>query len=115
MTMPPDQIQKVTKQVTTAFLLEMGYPRTFPQAVMYAPVMSGGIGFRHLGIKQGVQKIMQLIKQIRANTTTGTMLLVLIKHYQLNAGLGQPVLEDTWPIVWSEASWTNHLQAFLQN
>jgi len=43
------------------------------------------------------------------------MLIVLIKHYQLNAGLGQPVLEDTWPIVWSEASWTNHLWAFLHD
>jgi len=114
-TMPPDQIQKVTKQVTTAFLLKMGYPRTFPQAVMYAPVTSGGIGFRHLGIKQGVQKVTQIIKQICANITTGTMLLVLIEQYQLNAGLGQPVLEDTRPIVWSEASWTNHLWAFLHD
>jgi len=43
--MPLAQIQKAQKKVMTAFLLKMGYPRTFPRAVVFAPVMTGGSGF----------------------------------------------------------------------
>jgi len=86
-TMPVAHIQKSQKQVTTAFLLKMGYPQTFPRAVVFAPHSNGGIGFRHLGTEQGAQKAIQLLKHVRANTPMGKIITILIGQAQISYGI----------------------------
>jgi len=93
----------------------MGYPCTFPQAVVYIPRAKGGLGFCHLSAEQGMQKVLQVLKHICANTTTGTIYTVLINHYQLTAGIADPVLENPILIPWSSAYWVDTLWAYLKH
>jgi len=74
-------------QVMTQFLNKMGYPAHLPQVVIYAPIEVGGLGFHHLGYKQGVQHVLQLVKHLRSNTLNGQLYRALINAYQI------------WPIV----------------
>jgi len=91
----------------------MGYPRTFPcAAAYYAPKTHGGIGLCHLGAKQGTQKILQILKHLRAKTTIGTVYQVLIDQYQLNSGFSEPILKTTTAITWSQAYWIDTLRAY---
>jgi len=95
------------------FLMKLGYPQTFPRSVVYASTSRGGLGFWHLGHKQGVQKCIQLVKQIRANTSMGQISKIIVEHYQLMAGILQPVLEDTRSLSWSNSQWLNTVRQFL--
>jgi len=112
-TMPPTKLYQLQSPATSVFLTKMGYPRTFPCAVTYAASDRGGIGFHHLGHEQGLQKCIQILKHIRANTTIGQAYAITLNHYQLMSGLSQPILEDTRPLHWSTARWVDQLRAFL--
>jgi len=95
------------------FLSKMGYPQTFPWAVVYAPRTCGSLGFCHLSAEQGIQKALQVLKHLRADTTTGKVYHTLINHYQLNASFSTPVLKDTTAIPWSTAYWVDTLCEYL--
>jgi len=109
----PDLLHRHQAKATTAFLAKMGYRRTMPRAVVYAPKALGGLGFRHLGFKQGVQQTLQMLKHLRAQTTNGALFNLAINTYQLHAGFSNPILEDTCPCPWITAGWMSALQQFL--
>jgi len=52
--MPTECIYKAQQPTTSIFLTKIGYPHSFPQAVVYASPDRGGIGFLHLSHKQGM-------------------------------------------------------------
>jgi len=68
-----------------------------------------------LSMEQGAQKVLQVLKHIWANTTTGTIYTILINHYQLNAWIADPILENPIPIPWSSAYWIDTLWDYLQH
>jgi len=112
-TMPTTTLYRLQSPATSVFLTKLGYPRTFPRAVTYAASERGGLGFRHLGHEQGVQKCLQILKHLRAKTTISQVYEITLNHYQLTSGLSQPILEDTRPILWSTARWVNQLREYL--
>ncbi len=109
----PTKLYRIQSKATAAFLSRMGYPRTFPRAVVYATTQRGGLGFRHLGQEQGVQQTLQIIKHIRSQTPTSKLYHIMIQHYQLLSGFSHPVLEKTNAIPWSTAPWVDSLRSFL--
>jgi len=110
---PPDLLHRHQAKATTAFLAKMGYRRTMPRAVVYAPKALGGLGFRHLGFEQGVQQTLQLIKHLRANNTNGALFNLAINTYQLHSGFARPILEDTRHCPWNSTGWMSSLRQFL--
>jgi len=112
---PPEKLQKLQGATTSAFLSKMGYPRTFPREVVYASNIQGRLGYWHLGYEQGVQQCLQLVKHLRANTTTGQSYQILIQHYQLYSGFTKLILEKTNAIPWSTALWVDSICKFLHH
>jgi len=111
--MPPTKLLCLQSPATATFLSKMGYPRTFPHMATYTAEDRSGLRFRHLGHEQGIQKCLQIIKHIRANTTIGQVYETMLAHYQLTSRLAHPALEDTRPIPWSAAKWIDQLREFL--
>ncbi len=111
--MQPDLIYKSQQSATLWFLLRMGYPRTLPRSVVYAPVTIGGLDFIHLGFEQGVQQTLQLLCHLRAQMANGQLYSILISSYQLYVGIGRPILEDNRPLPWSPSSWLSSIRSFL--
>jgi len=56
---------------------------------------------------------MQLLKQMKANTSMGQASQIILEHYQLMAGLSKPILEDTRSIPWSNSKWFDTARQFL--
>jgi len=100
---------------TSIFLEKMGYPWTFPHAAIYASGQSGGIGFCHLGHEQGVQKCLQVLKNLHTTTSTGLVYSLLLQHCQLMLGLSRLILQHTRPLLWSSAHWVDNLWSFLHS
>jgi len=114
-TMSLDKIYKTQLQVTAQFLNKMGYPVTFPRAVVYAPCDVGGLGFRHLGHEQGVQHVLQLLKHLRTSTLNGQLYSALIDAYQIRAGCARHILEYTETLPWCLNGWLTTTRQFLNN
>jgi len=100
-----NKLYDLQSAATTVFLTKLGYLWTFPRSMVYASASRGGLGFRHLRYEQGLQKCMQLIKQIRTATSMGVISQIIMEHYQLMAGISKPVLKDTCTLSWSNAKW----------
>jgi len=110
---PPQQLYTAQSSATTVFLTKLGYPRMFPRSMVYAAISRGGMGFWHLGYEQGVQKCLQLVKQMRAGTSMGKVSKIILEHYQLMAGLSTPVLENTQRLLWSNSTWIDTVRQYL--
>ena len=86
-----------------------------PKAVIYAPTSHGGIGFRHLHSEQGLQKVLQILKHLRTQTSLGTTIELAIKAHQIHSGVALPILEYTDPIPWMSDQWITNVQSFLHS
>ena len=84
-----------------------------PKAVVYAPASHGRLGFHHIHIKQGLQKVLQILKHIHMKTTLGDTITIAIKAHQIHAGVAFPILEYTKPIPWMTDWWLSNIHAFL--
>ncbi len=114
-TIPPDKLYQSQLRVTSQFLNKMGYPITFPRAVVYAPRDVGGLGFRHLGHEQGVQHVLQLLKQLRTTSLNGQLYRTVIDAYQIRAGCARPILEYTDTLAWCPKGWMTTTRQFMHS
>jgi len=113
--MPPDKIYKMQLRVTVQFLNKMGYPVTFPQAVVYAPGKVRGLRFQHLGHEQGIQHVIQLLKHLRTSMLNGQLYSALIDAYHILAVSMQHILEYTEPMPWCPNGWLTITCQFLNS
>jgi len=90
-------------------LSKLGYNQNMPKSVVYTPTSHGGLGPCHLHTEQGSQKILQMMKQIRAKTSLGTLIESTIQAYQMQEGLADSILIDTCPLGWIPNCWINSL------
>ena len=107
------QLDQIQKPAVTTFLNLMGFNRHMPRPVVFGPIKFGGLGLAHLGIEQGVQKILFIIRHIRSKTTMGNMITALVHNYQLTAGTSQPILQRTEPLPHCEGTWLDLARDFL--
>jgi len=107
--MDSKKIQSTQDQVTSLFLRNMGYSHKFPQSVVFAPVNIGGLGLRHIGYEQDIQKTLLLLKHGRAKTHHWPVFQILLDTYQLYSGIAEPILEDTRPLSWCPPGWVTSL------
>jgi len=55
------------------------------------------------------QQILMLLRHLRAATPLGQAIEILIRQYQLWAGIRRPILEDTQPCPWIPDRWISHI------
>jgi len=107
----PDRFLERIQQLSTSTILnKMGLRRNLPRSLVFAPREIGGIGLCNLIHEQSVQKVLILLRHLRADTALGKALEVLIRTYQLWSGLSRHILEDTQPCPWIPSHWLSHLR-----
>jgi len=93
----------------------MGYHRNLPRTMVFVPQMIGGVGMCDLHHEMEVQQILILLRHMRTSTPLGCTMEILIRQYQLWAGIQQPVLEDTQPCPWIPDKWISRIQRTLHD
>jgi len=73
-------LEKAQSLTMPLILSKLSYNQNMPKSVVYTPTSHGRLGLCHLHTEQGLQKILQTMKHIRARTSLGTLRLSLIKH-----------------------------------
>jgi len=107
---PDSFFKKVHTLSTSTILNKMGYHRNLPRCLVYAPRTVGGIGLCNLQTEMEVQQIMIVLRHMRAKTPLGQAIEILIRQYQLWAGVSQPILQDTTPYSWIPNRWLSRLR-----
>jgi len=102
-------LREDTPTVNLHYLEKMGYHRTLPWEMVFALRSVGGIGLCHLQHEMEVQQILILLRHMRARTPLGTTMKILMRQYQLWAGIQQPILTDTQPCPWVPDKWISRL------
>jgi len=106
----PTRSMKLNKLPLPGFSLEWDFPGLYQGAWS---MHSWGLGHCHLGFEQGMQQMLQLFPHLCANTSNWKLYSALIDTYQLYAGIGRPVLEDTQPLPWCPLGWLSSICQFL--
>jgi hypothetical protein len=87
-----------------------------PRAVVFAPKLYQGIGFRHLYDLQGCDGTRLLLQELnQEKSTTQKLLMILLETIQLEAGIGEPILENCRPLDYIEWGWIPHIRDFLHH
>jgi len=56
-----------------------------------------------------VQQLLILLRHMRAHTLLGRAMEILVRQFQLWAGVSTPVLQDTTPYPWVPDRWLSRL------
>jgi hypothetical protein len=109
-------METIQSKATLAFLTAQGYNRHMPREVVYAPLLYQGIGMRHLYDLQGSDSTRLLLQELNfENSMTQKMLLELLDVIQLEAGIGNPILEDCRSLEYIEWGWIPQIRDFLHH
>ena len=108
------QCKRIQSQVLQATLPKIGLNRNFPRAVVFGPCRYGGIQLPNLYVEQGMQHITWLLYLQRQPRTTTYLLDILIRHSQLEAGLGESILETKHDLQYITPTWLTHTIKFIQ-
>jgi len=98
---------------TSTVLNKMGFHKNLPRCMVFAPRARGGVGMQHLQHEMETQQIMILLRHLRAKTPLGNAFTILIRTYQLWAGISGPVLTDTRPCEWVPDCWLSRVRRTL--
>jgi hypothetical protein len=109
-------METIQSKATMSFLSAQGYNRNMPRAVVFAPKLYQGIGFRHLYDLQGCDGTRLLLQELnQEKSTTQRLLMILLETIQLEAGIGEPILENCRPLDYIEWGWIPHIRDFLHH
>ena len=71
----------------------MGFPFTYPQAVVFGPATHGWIGSIDLRIEQRIMIITEIMRTLRTPGYGQDILRIFLRTFQHASGLSQPLLE----------------------
>ncbi len=89
------QLKKIQQSIISPCLSQAGYCNKIPRAVVYGPVIYGGMGWENIYVTSLVEKLKFLIGSIRLGDTVGQMLLLQVSWIQIFAGISTPILMAT--------------------
>ena len=70
---------KISKVLNINLLNKIGFSKSFPKALVYAPRELGDIGIRNLNVLSMLVKIKMLVKHIRAQTSVGKARRIILE------------------------------------
>ena len=91
--MTTTELHRVQSLMTAVTLNKLGYNRHFPHAVAFAPATVFGVGLVDLRIEQGLSQVQSLLNYIGTNHNVGRVMLISIRHLQVEAGVSVDLLQ----------------------
>ena len=108
------ELRGIQTKFKCATLNKLGFPYTYPNRVTFAPKRVFGVNLVNLRIDQGVQQVKAFIDMVGTNQKAGTTLIILLRHLQLEAGVGYHLLEHLAPKLsyLTQTCWMHCLREF---
>lgn len=99
---------------TRVFLSKCGFSSTMHRSIVFSPRSSGGLGFRHPRIEQGISQVLKFIQSMRTPGLPKDCLNIAIHTWHINSGVSFDLLEHTTRVCpHLEGTWLTSLRQFL--
>jgi hypothetical protein len=110
------QCDKITSEIAKVALPRCGILRTFPRALMYAPLKLGGLNIPNLYVEQGISHIIRLVRYSKSKShSTGILLRQSCEALKLELGANGPVFQNSLAYAPLAAdSWVKSTWQFVQ-
>ena len=92
-TMDPATLNNIQRKAICAILEKLGVNCKFPRRVTFGSKELCGLGLLDLSIEQGVRQISHFLDHVFAQDSIGNMILIELRHLQLESGSGIHLLE----------------------
>lgn len=115
-TLTRTQCSRITSIVAAAALPRCGIMRTFPRALLHAPIKYGGLNIPDLYVEQGIQHIVRLIRYSKTQKhSTGILLRHSCEHFKVQMGCNGPIFSLPLILdVLATPGWVSHTWRFVQ-
>jgi hypothetical protein len=109
------QCEKIQFKAINASLSKCRYSRTTPRAIVFLSPWFGGLGWRHLFFKQGIQHAILIIKHLRTPGPFQSLLHISLQwYYQVIAGVSfSPFSAPQIPLTYLDSAWLDSTREFL--
>jgi hypothetical protein len=106
-------LHKIQSTMTACTLNALGYNQHYPHMVAFAPQHVFGCGLYDLRIEQGLAQLHSLLNYIGTGHKVGNVLLISLRHLQLEAGVSFDLFQlPTRPVPYLTDCWLLHLRRF---
>ena len=110
------ELHRIHSPCLTTFLPPLGFPPTFPRAVVHGPPSTLGLGIPHLFTVMGMRKVSFLLVQLRLDRPLRRLILIYLRWAQLFFGFPDLLRYPVPTISYIEnESWLGTLMEFLRS
>ena len=106
--------ERIRRKLQSSLLNKLGFSKSFPMEMVYAPRSLGGLGLKDLRVLGLVDKIKMLIRHIRAETSVGAAAMIMLEWAQRQAGVTKPLLTTWEEIPHVESGWIQNIRRQLR-
>ncbi|KAI2512858.1 hypothetical protein MHU86_1404 [Fragilaria crotonensis] len=104
----------VQSRVLASLLQKMNVSKSLPTAIRHGPQEFGGLALYDLRTEIGIENIKFLRDAVFANSSAGRLILINLQYLQLEAGIGEGLLQHpTIPVPYLTPSWLLSVRQFL--
>jgi hypothetical protein len=106
--------ESIQKNATSSMIASLGFNRNMPREVVFCTNKYQGLGLKHLYDIQGTDSTRLLLQELNfSESSTSTMLRILLDVMQQEAGIQAPILEENRPLHYVEWGWIPSIRDFL--
>ncbi len=115
-TLSPAECRQILSPVLQGALPASGIVRSFPRAMVHAPIRFQGLGVPNLYLEQGLAHIFQILRHAHvASSITGQLIRASVQQLQLELGLPGGIFTQPFKLYHNLATdcWIKHTWQFL--
>jgi hypothetical protein len=96
---------KIQQPAIGKFLQVSGFEKNFPRAIAYGAKEYGGLDMPQLYVSSSCCKVQSIITHINANTTLGTLIIIVLNWLQLCCGITEKIINTRQQIQYVDYNW----------
>ena len=109
-------LHRIHSPCLTTFLPPLGFPPTFPRAVVHGPIDTLGLGIPHLSSVMGMRKVSFLLVQLRLDRPLRRLLIIYLRWARLFFGVPNLLSHPVPQIPYLDCEhWLETLMEFLRS
>lgn len=99
------ELDSVQAQFMSQFLQASHFPSHFSRAIVYAPIIIGGLGLLRLFYEQCAAQIKTMIGLLRTDSELSKLFRINLDIFRLRAGTSKCPMSDPWEINYMHPDW----------
>jgi hypothetical protein len=90
-----EELAPIQSKILPVMLQKLGYSSKLPTEIRHGPIELGGLALMDLRTEMGISTIKYMRNAVYSGSETGKLIILNVKHSQIEAGIADNILENT--------------------